>query len=129
MTPQEAAAVAAYARAGTKLASALKARLDAAPKAAAADEVEKAASALVEHGWITEAQKAQAVAALADPTTAVQTLANLAAVKAAKAADPRLASGEPTATKFASNGAPVHPDGESEADRTFRLRMSGYKKV
>lgn len=110
-----------------KMAQEYRARLAAVPKPIDKAEIEKAAAALVEYGWLTASQKEAAIKGLADPTVALQTLTELAIVKAAReGGDPRLAGGKPVPStngthKQALDGARY--DGESEADRMFLERQ------
>ena len=130
MTPAEAQAVAAFQKMAVETAQALRERLDAAPKPADKVAVETAVEALIGAGLVEEARKQAAVASLADPTTAVETITNLVTKFAT---DARLRGGVPVdpkggstgATKYASNGQPV----ESEADRLWAERMARYRKA
>lgn len=123
------AAHAAQAALATKAAAALKDRLDKAPKPAAPEAVKAAAEALVAGGWIKAAQLDQAAAALANPQTAVETLANLARKAAAEitkhaSAKDRLAGGEPVGAKSA---AELKPGDAGYADQWLHGRITSYK--
>jgi hypothetical protein len=112
-----------------KLASAAKDRIAKAPKAAAPEEVEKAAAVLVETGWLPESRKAEAVASLSDPTTALSAMQNLA-LKAASALgtrDQRLAAGNVVA-KTEHKHASADSD-ESEADRLYNEKLASYSRI
>lgn len=109
-----------------KMAEAYKDRLAAVPKVVDKAEIEKCAATLVEYGWLTAGQKEAAIARLADPTVAVQTLTQLAVKAASSSQDPRLASGHAVPStngthKQAFDGSRY--DGESEADRAFLAKQ------
>ena len=127
-------ALAALAHNTVKTAQDLQARLAAAPKPADPAVLEKAAGVLVSHHWLTPDQKADAIAALADPTSAADLVYNLTlkaaeAIETARGGNNKLAAGTPV-----SAHAPTRPatrkvaadarfDGESDADQQFLQRM------
>lgn len=125
MTQTQAQAVAAFTKAAVAVVQGLDAELAKAPEAVDPALAAKAAQALVDGGWVIEAKKEAAAAALADQATALETLCNLA--RKAAQGDPRLAGGEPVAseTKLASNGQPL----ESEADRLWAERTGRYRRT
>lgn len=126
-----------------KVAQALKDRLDkvaGAPKPVDAAVVQKTASALVDGGWIKEAQRDNALVALSDPTQALTVLFEVA-TKAAEAIDdararagmdPRLATGtavtppQKTASDNRTEWLGSRP--ENEHDRDFMDRILAYRQ-
>lgn len=106
-----------------------------APKAADAAEIEKAASLLQSHGYITADRLDEARRMLADPTTAVKALQNVILKSASAQADPRLASGRPTPASPTNRlTGPLmkqssDEDFESEADREYNAKVANYRSM
>jgi hypothetical protein len=125
----------------TKVAAELKSRLDRAPKPADPAKLKAAAERLVDFRWLESTDVEKVAAALADPNTTLDVLAQVAQLAAEKlaqltgtAGNPRLSAGGPVPTKKASG-----PDGtgatsgtraapESEADRIWNEKMASYRQ-
>jgi len=112
-----------------KVADELEKRAAALPKPVDDTLVKEATDALISNGWLTEAQRDQAIKTLKDPVQALQTLKNLAGTAKESldqyAGDSRLNTGTPTGEVTQKRAS--YSD-ESEADRKFREKISSYRK-
>lgn len=126
-TPTTLQATAGLVEGAMKVAAAARERLAKAPKAVDPALAEKTAAVLVETGWIDESRKAAVAAALADPTTALESVQNLARKTAEelgrRVADPRLAAGTPVGGPAPTKAAAD----ESPADRAYREKLQTYR--
>lgn len=125
MTPEIAKAVDSYVSALTKLTAEHQKRASA--KTVPTETLEKAASVLVETGFLSADRKADAVAILADPVKAIETLQNLAQKSALMLSgvsrDPRLAAGTPVSTESQTDGSTE----KSAADQLWQERMNRFR--
>ena len=102
-------------------------RASAALKPVPTDELEKAASVLVETGFVPAEQKAAAAAMLADPRKAIsalQSLAQKAASLVGSNRDPRLASGTPLGGDVSAKSEGTE---KSAADALWQERLERFR--
>jgi len=125
VTPEIAKAVDSYVSALNKLTAEHQKRASA--KTVPTEALEKAASVLVETGFLPAERKAEAVTILADPVKAIETLQNLAQKSASLLSgvsrDPRLAAGTPVSTEPQVDGSTE----KSAADQLWQERMSRFR--
>lgn len=122
------------ARGFEKVAAELKSRLDKAPKPAAPEALKAAAERLVDFRWVENMDVEKVAAYLADPTTALNTLAQVAQKAAeklaqvAQQANPRLEVGKILGTNKQASDEGVQAAPESEAARIWNEKMASRRQ-